>query len=85
MHIFAQLIDDTNGRTLVSMSDLRKKKGGPAFGGKKSDIARSIGLELAKEASLKKIKAAVFDRGGYKYHGRIKAVAEGARKGGLKF
>lgn len=84
VHIFAQLVDDVSGKTIVSASDL-KKKGSAKKISKKVDIARSVGLELAKEAGLKKIKAAVFDRGGYKYHGRVKAVAEGAREGGLRF
>ena len=83
-HIFAQLIDDINSKTLFSVSDLKAKKGAKK-NLKKTDKARAIGLELAKEAGLKKIKKIVFDRGGYKYHGRIKAVAEGAREGGLMF
>lgn len=81
-HIFAQLIDDMDGRTIASSSDLKigKKKSV-----KNTEIAKSIGIELAKKAALKKIKTVVFDRGGYKYHGRIKAIAEGAREGGLRF
>ncbi len=51
----------------------------------KTEVAKALGEELAKRAKRKKISAAVFDRGGYKYHGRVKALAEGARKGGLKF
>ena len=81
-HIFAQLIDDVDGRTIASASDLKMSKKKNI---KKTEIAKNIGMKLAKEASSKKIKAVVFDRGGYKYHGRIKAVAEGAREGGLKF
>lgn len=91
-HIFAQLIDDTVGKTIVSTSDLKKQKSAKkpiksrsASGGKKLEIAKRVGLELAKAAELKGIKKVVFDRGGYKYHGRTKAVAEGAREGGLKF
>lgn len=78
-HIYAQLIDDKKGETLVSVSDLTLKEG------TKTEKAGVVGGELAKKAIKLKIKEAIFDRGGYKYHGRVKAVAEGARKGGLKF
>lgn len=78
-HIYAQLIDDEKGKTLLSASDLTIKKG------KKSEKAREVGQLIAKAAAAKKIQAIVFDRGGYPYHGRIKALAEGAREGGLKF
>lgn len=80
-HIFLQLIDDTTGKTIISASDLKitKKKL------KKADIAKEIGKKLADLAMAKKIKKVVFDRGGYRYHGRIKAVADGAREGGLNF
>lgn len=81
-HIFVQLIDDVNGRTVMSASDLKTDKKNNI---KKTEIAKNVGMELAKKAASKKIKKVVFDRGGYKYHGRIKAVAEGAREGGLKF
>ena len=79
-NIFAQLIDDTSGNTLVAYSTLK-------FEGSKNKEEQSfkVGQELAKEASKKGIKKAVFDRSGYKYHGRVKKVAEGAREGGLKF
>lgn len=80
-HIFLQLIDDVSGKTIVSASDFQSKAGKKT----KTDIAREIGKELAESAKKKKIKKAVFDRGGYKYHGRIKAVAEGAKEGGLVF
>lgn len=78
--IYVQVIDDTKGVTLVSLSDkkLAKKM-------TKTERARKTGEELAKKAKAKKISKVVFDRGGYRYHGRIKALAEGARKGGLKF
>ncbi|MCK6462771.1 MAG: 50S ribosomal protein L18 [Candidatus Pacebacteria bacterium] len=79
-HIFAQLIDDEKGVTLVSAGDL--KKGSKV---KKTDSAKNVGLELAKAAKAKKIEAVMFDRGGFRYHGRVRAVAEGAREGGLKF
>lgn len=79
-HIFLQLIDDDSKKTLISASDLKIKKKGT-----KTEIAREIGKKLAEAAKLKKIKKVVFDRGGYKYHGRVKAAAEGAREGGLIF
>lgn len=83
-HIYAQLIDDTKSASLLSVSDKKiaenKKKGK-----KKKDVAQMIGEVIAEKAKKKKIEKVVFDRGAYKYHGRVKAVAEGARKGGLKF
>ena len=78
-HIYVQLIDDSKGQTLASFDDRKIKKG------KKVEKAKEIGLAIAKKALEKKIKKAVFDRGGYKYHGQVKAVAEGAREGGLVF
>lgn len=80
-HIFLQLIDDATGRTLLSESDLKNKKDKIS----KIESAKAVGKKLAKEALQKKIIGVVFDRGGYKYHGRVKAVAEGAREAGLKF
>lgn len=79
-HIYAQLIDDGKGKTIVSVNDLSIKK---AKG--KIDVAKEIGKTIAKLAIEKKIEKVVFDRAGYLYHGRVKAVAEGAREGGLKF
>lgn len=79
-HIFLQIIDDSQGRTIVSASDLKTKKKST-----KTEIAREVGKALAQEAVKKGIKKVVFDRGGYKYHGRVRAVAEGAREGGLIF
>jgi len=78
-HIYAQLVDDEKGKVLLSVSDLKIKKG------KKADRALEIGKTIAKEAAGKKIESVVFDRGGFVFHGRIKAVADGARQGGLKF
>jgi large subunit ribosomal protein L18 len=78
-HIFAQLIDDNTGATLVHVSDLSEKKG------KKSEKAKTTGMALAKEAKSKKIETVTFDRNGYRYHGRVAALAAGAREGGLKF
>lgn len=80
-HIYAQLIDDQKAKTLASASDLELKKGK----GKKIDLAISVGKLIAKKAQDLKITEITFDRGSYQYHGRIKAVAEGARGAGLKF
>ena len=79
--IVAQLVDDSNGRTLVSATWLQLK----SFKGNKSAQAAAVGKLLAEEANLKNVKHAVFDRGGYLYHGRVKALADAAREGGLKF
>lgn len=76
---YLQLVDDTKGVTLASASDLKLKKG------TKMENAKVIGIELAKKAKELKVNEVIFDRNGYKYHGRIKAMAEGAREGGLKF
>ncbi len=83
-HIWAQLIDDVLGRTIVAASDagVRNKK---KTADKPAVMGLVVGELLAKKAQEKKINSAVFDRGGYKYHGVVKAVADGARKGGLKF
>jgi large subunit ribosomal protein L18 len=79
--IFAQLIDDQAGRTLVSASWL----GLASFKGNKTDQAAEVGKALAAAAKQAGIETCVFDRGGYLYHGRVKALAEGAREGGLVF
>ncbi len=79
VHIYAQLIDDDKQKTLASASDLKMKNG------KKVETAEKVGEELAKKAVALKIKKATFDRNGFAYHGRIKALADGARKGGLEF
>jgi large subunit ribosomal protein L18 len=79
-HISAQIIDDTTGTTLAAASSLEKDLGaGNAEGAKK------VGAALAERAKAKGISAVVFDRGGFKYHGRVSALAEGAREGGLDF
>jgi large subunit ribosomal protein L18 len=78
-HIYAQIIDDTKGQTLVSESDLTAKSG------TKKEKALTVGENIAKKAVQKKIKQVVFDRGGFIYHGRVAALTEGARKGGLEF
>ncbi len=77
---YAQLVDDVKHVTIVSCSDLKMKDKGT-----KTERAKKVGMELAKMAQEKKITVCVFDRNGYKYHGRVKAIAEGAREGGLKF
>jgi large subunit ribosomal protein L18 len=79
-HIYAQLINDEKGKTLASADDRKQTKKM-----KKVEKAKEVGKEIAKKAVDLKIKKVVFDRGGYKYHGRIKSVAEGAREGGLNF
>ncbi len=81
-HIYAQVIDDEKGETIVSFSDLKMVKSKDE---KKQDLAKKVGLEIARLAKEKNIESVVFDRGGYKYHGRVKKLAEGAREGGLKF
>ena len=81
-NIYAQIIDDTKGVTLVSASSLEK---GFECDGTKTDAAKKVGEVIAERAKAKGIEAVVFDRGGYLYHGRVKALAEGAREGGLQF
>ncbi len=81
-HLSAQLIDDAAGRTIASASD-KELKG--AKKGTKTEQALAVGKLLAEKAVALKISRAVFDRGGYQYHGRVKAVADGAREGGLQF
>lgn len=85
-HIYAQVIDDDRGHTLLAASDLepevRERAGADA---KKSDRARVVGEVIGERAKAAGIDAIVFDRGGYLYHGRVKAVAEGARASGLTF
>ena len=81
-NIYAQIIDDVAGNTLVSASTV--EKGFEGKGGN-CDAAKKIGAVVAERALQKGIEEVVFDRGGYIYHGRVKALAEGAREGGLKF
>lgn len=82
-HIYAQIIDDTRGVTLVSASTVEKALEAQLKGKNKVEQAKVIGEEIAKRAIAKGIKKVVFDRGGYLYTGRVKEVAEGARSGGL--
>jgi large subunit ribosomal protein L18 len=84
-HIYAQLIDDEKGKTILSSSDLELAKSKTKIQKKKLDISKEVGKLIAQKAIEKKIEKVIFDRGGYKYHGRVKALAEGAREGGLKF
>ncbi len=79
--ISVQLIDDVAGNTLAAASSAEKE----VAAGKKSEKAAAVGKVIAERAAAKGIKEVVFDRGGYLYHGRIKALADGAREGGLKF
>jgi len=80
-YIYGQIIDDSQGRTLVSASDLKIKK----EKSKKVERAKEVGRLIAQKALKAGVKKVVFDRGGYRYHGRVKALAEGAREGGLEF
>lgn len=80
-HIYVQLIDDASKVTILGMSEkhLTKKEG------TRVNVAKLLGMEVAKKAIEKKITKVMFDRGSYRYHGRVKALAEGAREGGLQF
>ena len=84
-HITLQLIDDEGGRTLLGLTDYAEKKRSRGAGVVKTESAREAGKMLAQKALVKGIVKAVFDRGGYAYHGRVRAAAEGAREGGLQF
>ncbi len=84
-HIYVQVIDDSSGHTLAAASDLEADLRSQRDGKKKSQIAGLVGDAIARKAAERGIKTVVFDRGGYKYHGRVKALAEAARKGGLSF
>jgi large subunit ribosomal protein L18 len=79
--MYAQIIDDAQGKTLLGISEKVVKDAGKT----KIDRAKAVGTALAKMAHEKKIKTVVFDKGSYAYHGRVKALAEGAREGGLSF
>ena len=84
-HIYAQVIDDTKGVTLVSASSLEKAQRDAGKTGADIDAAKAVGKLVAERATQKGIKNVVFDRGSYMYHGRIKALADAAREGGLSF
>jgi len=84
-HIYAQVIDDTKGQTLAAASTLDAEIKAQLNGKNKASQAELVGSAIAKKALAKGVKEIAFDRGGYKYHGRVKALAEAARKNGLKF
>ena len=84
-HIYAQIIDDSKGHTLACASTLDHEVKGETNGRVKVGEAELVGALMAKRALEQEITQVVFDRGGYKYHGRVKALAEAARQGGLKF
>lgn len=83
-YVYAQVIDDETGKTLASVSNYGGKKSKTKTKAKKSDEAFSVGESLAEKMKGTGISEAVFDRGGFKFHGRIKAVADGLKKGGIK-
>ena len=84
-HIYAQVIDDISGSTLVSASTVDVELRPQMTGKKKSEQAKLVGQAVALRAKAKGVTQVTFDRGGYRYHGRVKALADGAREGGLEF
>jgi large subunit ribosomal protein L18 len=84
-HIYAQIIDDSKGETVASASSLEKDMRTTLKTGANIEAAKAIGKRVAERAASKGVERVVFDRGGYLYHGRVKALADGAREGGLKF
>jgi large subunit ribosomal protein L18 len=84
-HIYAQVIDDVKGKTLAAASSVEKDMRGSFKTGANVEAAKAVGKLVAQRAIEKGIKAVVFDRGGYLYHGRVKALADAAREGGLSF
>ncbi len=84
-HIYAQIIDDTKGVTLVAASTLDPEYKDAPVDGKKQDVAKAVGNLIGKRALDKGIKKVVFDRNGFLYHGRVKALSDGAREAGLEF
>ena len=85
MHIYVQIIDDLAGHTLASASSLEKDVRAKGKSGANIEAATEVGKLIAERASAAGVTDVVFDRGGYRYHGRVKALAEAAREGGLKF
>ena len=85
IHIYAQVIDDANGRTLAAASSKDRGLAGSLDGKTKTERAQAVGKLLAERAKAAGIDKVVFDRGGYKYHGRVQALADAAREGGLTF
>lgn len=84
-HIYAQVIDDDRGHTIAAASDVEATARAEAKGKRKSDIAKLVGELIGKRAKENGISTVVFDRGGYQFHGRVEALATGAREAGLKF
>lgn len=84
-HIYAQLIDDKDGTTLAAASSTESDVRTQSDGKRKSEASTAVGVLVAQRAVEKGIKSVVFDRGGYQYHGRVRALADAARKGGLSF
>lgn len=84
-HIYAQIIDDENGKTIAHASSLSPELKGDTVDGGKIQVAKNVGQLIAQKAKEQQIEGVVFDRGGNLYHGRIKALAEAAREDGLKF
>ena len=84
-HIYAQVIDDVKGHTIVSASSREKEIRASAGQVPKTELSKTVGIEIAKRAITQGTNQVVFDRGGFKYHGRVKALSEGAREGGLSF
>jgi large subunit ribosomal protein L18 len=84
-NVYAQVIDDVAGHTLVSASTIDRELRGQMEGKNKTEAAKLVGQLLAQRALAAGVKQVVFDRGGYRYHGRIKALADGAREAGLDF
>ncbi len=85
LHIYAQVIDDVAGRTLAAASDSDKELAEALAGKSKTERAKEVGKAVAERAKANGVELVVFDRGGYKYHGRVQALAEGAREAGLGF
>lgn len=84
-HIYAQIVDDTTGRSLAQVASTSEEVKTKVGEGTKTDVSKAVGELIAAKAKEKGISAVVFDRGGYLYHGRVKAVAEAARSAGLEF
>ena len=84
-HIYAQVIDDREGRTLAAASTLEKELRGALKSGADVEAAKAVGQKIAERATAAGVAGVYFDRGGFVYHGRIKALAEAAREGGLQF
>ena len=84
-HIYAQIVDDARGHTLASASTIDAELRGELHSLSKTDQAKRVGATLARRAQVAGVKQVVFDRGGYRYHGRVKALAEASREAGLEF